>query len=224
MKKYWYLFFVPVFMGLTACHDDKEEPEQREQRESYLSCPDDHHPHLINLDLPSGTLWACCNVGATAPENYGSYFAWGETEVKSVYEWRNYIHSDGTSETCHDLGASICGTEYDVATKKWGSSWQMPSLVQIQELLAKCSYEWTELNGIKGMKFKGSNGGSIFLPAAGGHELSHLGLLGQSGRYWSGTQNPLYNENACYLYFYNNFASWIHINRYCGYSVRPVAK
>ncbi len=57
------------------------------------------------------------------------------------------------------------------------------------------------------MKFKGSNGGSIFLPAAGGHELSYLGLLGQSGRYWSGTQNPLYNENACYLYFYNNFAN-----------------
>ena len=94
MKKYWYLFFVPVFMGLTACHDDNEEPEQREKRESYLSCPDNHHPHLINLGLPSGTLWACCNVGATTPEGSGGYYAWGETEEKSEgYDWKNYIYS-----------------------------------------------------------------------------------------------------------------------------------
>ena len=91
MKNYWYLFFVPVFMGLTACHDDNEEPEQRE---SYLSCPDNHHPHLINLGLPSGTLWACCNVGATTPEGSGGYYAWGETEEKSEgYDWKNYIYS-----------------------------------------------------------------------------------------------------------------------------------
>ena len=143
MKKYWYLFFVPVFMGLTACHDDKEEPEQREQRESYLSCPDDHHPHLINLDLPSGTLWACCNVGATTPEGAGGYYAWGETEEKSEgYDWKNYIYSNGSQYYYTDIGLTICGTEYDVAHVKWGGYWQMPSFEQIQELIAKCSHEY----------------------------------------------------------------------------------
>ena len=62
---------------------------------AYFSCPDDHHPHMIDLGLPSGTLWSCCNVGATKPEEYGGYYAWGETEEKDYYAWSTYIHCDG---------------------------------------------------------------------------------------------------------------------------------
>ena len=62
--------------------------------QSYPSCPDDHHPHLIDLGLPSGTKWACCNVGATAPQGDGGYYAWGETDEKDVYDWTAYIRRE----------------------------------------------------------------------------------------------------------------------------------
>lgn len=83
--------------------------------QSYTKCPDDNHPHLIDLGLPSGTKWACCNVGANMPERPGGFYAWGETEEKEVYDWSTYIHCDGSMETCHDLGENIAGTQYDVA-------------------------------------------------------------------------------------------------------------
>ena len=237
MKKYWYLFFVPVFIGLTACHDDKEEPEQREQRESYLSCPDNHHPHLINLGLPSGTLWACCNVGATAPENSGGYYAWGETEEKSEgYDWKNYIYSNGSQYSFIDIGLTICGTEYDVAHVKWGGYWQMPSFEQIQELIAKCSHEWTEVNGTKGIKFIGVNGGSIFMPAAW-RKIKDNPYKEEIGCYWSGTRsfpvqptvqddkyNYLYVSKAYELHLSKNSCGFYGENREFGLTVRPVAK
>lgn len=102
----------------------------------YLECPDNNHPHMIDLGLPSGTKWACSNVDTTHPENQsptnkGGYYAWGETEEKTDYSWNTYIHCDGTQNTCHDIGTCISGTEYDVATVKWGESWQMPSWGQV---------------------------------------------------------------------------------------------
>lgn len=81
----------------------EETPEEK----AYTTCPDDHHPHLIDLGLPSGTKWACCNVGANTPEGYGNYYAWGETQTKDEYNWSNYIHCDGSMETCHDIGSDI---------------------------------------------------------------------------------------------------------------------
>ena len=105
------------------------------QEDIHLSCPDGNHPHAINLGLPSGTLWACCNVGASMPEEYGGSYAWGETEEKSAYDWSTYIHYDISNYTCNDIGSDISGTDYDVAHVKWGGSWHMPSLEQIKELL-----------------------------------------------------------------------------------------
>ena len=136
---------------------------------SYLTCPDENHPHIIDLGLPSGTKWACCNVGADKPEAYGGKYAWGETNEKSNCNWNTYIHCDGSEVTCHDLGFDIAGTQNDVAHVQWGGSWVMPSLEQMNELLDNCSSEWTTLNGINGYKFTATNGGSVFLPAAGHH-------------------------------------------------------
>ncbi len=200
------------------------------QPQSYLPCPDDHHPHLIDLGLPSGTKWACCNVDTDHPENqsptnYGGYYAWGETETKSTYSWSSYIHCDGSYDTCHDLGDDIAGTEYDVAHVKWGGFWVMPSKEQQDELRNNCTYEWTTVNGVKGGKFTSkTNGGSIFLPAAGYRYGSRLGAAGSYGYYWSSTQGPMGTHRACYLYFYSGGTGWGYDGRDEGRSVRPVVR
>ena len=191
---------------------------------SYLTCPDDNHPHLIDLGLPSGTKWACCNVGAENPEDYGGYYAWGETEEKDYYSWDTYIHCDGSPSTCHDLGSDIAGAQYDVAHVKWGGSWVMPSKVQQDELRFNCTYTWTTLNGVSGGQFTGSNGGSIFLPAAGYRWGDNLSDAGSRGYYWSSTQNPSRSNGAYYLYFNSGYASWSGNNRDYGRTVRPVSR
>lgn len=190
----------------------------------YLGCPDDAHPHLIDLGLPSGTKWACCNVGTTIPEGRGGYFAWGESEGKMVYDWSTYTHCDGDRHSCHDLGVNISGTQYDAANLLWGAPWRMPSDVQAEELLTNCSSEWTEIDGINGRKFTGPSGGCIFLPAAGGCYSPFLFERNKGGYYWLGMQNPFENNSACFFYFNNENAYWDDdCYRFYGYSIRPVA-
>ena len=201
---------------------------------SYKQCPDNNHPHLIDLGLPSGTKWACCNVDAKSPEDYGGYYAWGETEEKEIYNDVTYRYSSG-EDTDGDgwydkngqyqsLGSSICGTQYDVAHMKWGGSWQLPDFDQIVELLDECEYEWTTQNGVKGQKFTGPNGASIFLPAAGSRSGTDLRFSGFLGNGWSGTQCTSINCYAFYLGFGNGRAGWIANYRWGGQTVRPVAE
>ena len=190
-----------------------------------LICPDGNHPHMIDLGLPSGTKWACCNVGADKPEAYGGYYAWGETGFKSYFDWSTYIHCDGSESTCHDLGSDIAGTQYDVAHVKWGGSWVMPSKEQQDELINNCTYEWTTVNGVKGGKFTSNiNGGSIFLPAAGFRWDDGLYGAGSYGYYWSSTQNPSYSYGAYGLGFNSGGAGWNSYYRRGGRTVRPVSR
>ncbi|MBQ6204192.1 MAG: choice-of-anchor D domain-containing protein [Prevotella sp.] len=193
---------------------------------AYTSCPDSHHPHLIDLGLPSGTKWACCNVGASKPEDYGGYFAWGETTEKSRYYWDTYIHCDGSYETCHDIGKDIAGTQYDAATANWGSPWVMPSKEQMEELKNSCTSEWTTENGVNGRRFIGPNGASIFLPAAGYRWEVDLGRAGSYGDYWSSTLYESRTDNAWYLSFGSGgvYAGDYVGGRGSGLSVRPVRK
>jgi len=186
-------------------------------------CPDTHHPHMIDLGLPSGTKWACCNVGASKPEEYGGYYAWGEIEEKDDYSWNTYEHCDGSERTCHDLGSSICGTQYDVAYEKWGNKWQMPSKEQVEELFANCTHDVFCLNGVIGKVFLGPNYNAIFLPFAGRYsgkknESNHSN--NNTGNYWSGTPDSN-NREACKLYIYSDGgpSTWY---RNCGLSIRPV--
>ena len=186
-------------------------------------CPDNNHPHMIDLGLPSGTKWACCNVDATTPEGYGGYYAWGETETKTSYDWSNYIHCDGSEETCYDLGSDIAGTQYDVAHVKWGGSWVMPSFDQFKELRDNCTYEWMTANNVNVGKFTSKiNGASIFLPASGFRVASFF-FDGDNGNCWSSTQDPLNARDAIYLEF-NSGESGTDSNygRYYGRNVRPV--
>ena len=189
---------------------------------AYTSCPDSHHPHLIDLGLPSGTKWACCNVGAEKPEDYGGYFAWGETTEKSSYTSGNYLDGKGIS---YDIGKDIAGTQYDAATANWGSPWVMPSKDQMEELKNNCTSEWTTENGVNGRRFTGPNGASIFLPAAGGRWKDDLYYAGSDGRYWS---SSLYESGTSYvwgLYFGSGYVyTDYYYGRDGGQGVRPVCK
>lgn len=153
-----------------------------------ISCPDDNHPHAIDLGLQSGTKWACCNIGTTAPEEYGDYYAWGETWTKDAYTEKSYSYSVykwyGSYEYI-DIGDEIAGTQYDVAHVKWGGLWQMPSSEQIDELMSDCFWDQVVYHGVNGMIVTGPNGKALFLPAAGSSGESGIYGKGKNGEYWS---------------------------------------
>ena len=192
----------------------------------------------VDLGLPSGLLWATCNVGAETPESYGCYFAWGETEVKDVYDWSTYKYG-------HKVGDWFCLTKYcgisgegyngftdnlivleagdDAATANWGSVWHTPTAEQWQELVDHTSGTWTQQNGVNGKRYTASNGNSIFLPAAGSLiENLDPQYAGDRGYYWSSsliTGNP----RSAYGFIIGLASGYLDINgRIRGYSVRPV--
>jgi hypothetical protein len=197
------------------------------QPKSYLTCPDNRHPHPINLGLPSGTLWACRNVYASSPEDYGGYFAWGETETKWEYSWSEYTLRNNSTFT--DIGSDIAGTQYDAAHVRWGGFWVMPSKEQQDELRMNCTYTWTIKNGISGGQFTGPNGGTIFLPAAGFRcndepKAGDHFYVGYQGIYWSSTQIP-WNEYRAFGFNFNESGQYSNDEvRYIGLPVRPVSR
>lgn len=183
----------------------------------------------VDLGLPSGTLWATCNVGANRPEEYGDYFAWGETEPKTDYSWYTYKYCKGTDDsltkycTNSSNGTVDNKTELepsdDAATANWGSNWQMPSKEQFEELF-NSSYTTTTWT-LWGREITSkSNGNSIFLPAAGCPGGTSNGV-GYIGCYWS---RSLYtgSSDAYDLYFDSSGIYTEYSNRCNGYSVRPV--
>jgi hypothetical protein len=198
----------------------------------------------IDLGLPSGTKWASCNVGASSPEEYGGYYAWGETEEKEVYDWstykwmnggqsdwrqiNKYTFADGHTSACWYSDGVFIGDgktellpEDDVATVEWGSGWQMPTREQMDELINNCSSEWTTLNGVNGRKLTGPNGNSIFLPAAGCGYITSL-IAGSNGYYWSRSLGTDDSVSACHLAFSSGYVDWSFYPRDGGLSVRPV--
>lgn len=197
------------------------EPEDFEVSHALTSCPDANHPHMIDLGI--GTKWACCNVGAHSPEEYGGYYAWGEVSEKAVYDRDTYqYYNDNTGFI--NLGSDIAGTQYDVAHVQWGGSWCMPTVDEIKALVNNCSSVWTTENGVYGRRFTGPSGGSIFLPAAGYRWSGDLCRAGEYGYYWSSTQYPKDSIRAYDLYFGTGYASWSYDGRCYGWSVRPVVR
>jgi len=196
--------------------------------------PPDTHEY-VDLGLPSGTLWATCNVGATAPEEYGDYFAWGETKPKEEYTWETYQWCNGSDTTLTKYCTnSIWGyqdftddkveldPEDDAAYANWGSSWRIPTVEQLNELIDNCSWTWTTLNGVYGRLFTGPNGNTLFLPAAGHVGNNMLRSSNSDGLYWT---RSLGNTGAYYalaLSFYSGGKQWWNIRRYCGLTVRAV--
>lgn len=196
-------------------------------------CAEEHE--YVDLGLPSGTLWATCNVGASSPEEYGDYFAWGETDPKSEYSWNTYKWCNGSITTqtkyCNDSSCGYNGftdtlTELelsdDAAYMNWGNNWCTPSLNQFEELI-NSSYttkEWMVLNGVYGFKITSKiNGNSIFLPAAG---YLNEWPYNTRGDYWSRTFNTGFPSTARRLYFDSGKINTWTGSRGVGMSVRPV--
>ena len=169
----------------------------------------------VDLGLPSGLKWACCNVGASSPEEYGDYFAWGETDSKSNY----------TEDNCATKGQNIgdiAGTSRDAARVNWGDSWRMPRASEIEELVDNCTWTWITQNGNNGYRITGPNGNNIFLPAAGYRFGSSSDCVGFSGHYWGSTPVENNTQSAYNLIFYSGryLRSWNF--RDFGQCVRPV--
>ena len=196
-----------------------------------LSTAQDNAPagvEAVDLGLPSGIKWASCNVGATKPEEYGGYYAWGETEEKDDYSPETYLYYKYVSGNIEDevnwinIGSEISGTEYDVAHVKWGGSWRMPTLAEIEELIDKCTWTWITYNGVEGNKVTGPNGNSIFLPAAGYRSGTRVDSQGSDGNFWLGTLD--WGCIAYYLNFYDGNVNRYGFHRSEGHSVRPVSE
>ena len=177
--------------------------------------------------------WATMNVGASSPEDYGDYFAWGETATKTTYDWSTYKHCNGTVTTLTKYNrSSSYGTvdnktqldlSDDAARANWGGSWRMPTDVELTELLEQCTWTWTTQNGVNGYKVTSkSNGNSIFLPAAGHRDDASLKYAGSIGYYWSSSLDMAGSGHAWYVYF-NSGDVFRSCNRRCyGQPVRPV--
>ena len=193
----------------------------------------------VDLGLPSGVKWATCNVGANAPEEYGGYYAWGETEEKQEYSINTYKWYDGSNggvmwvvgsqgvytKYCLDwmLGAvdnkAMLDPEDDVAHVKWGGSWRMPTISEFEELRDECVWEDFVLNGINGCRVIGPNGDSIFLPATGHQDVN--------GYYWSSSLHYFYSDCACGMDFvdsHKNPEFGFFYGRESGLCIRPVCE
>ena len=246
MKNFLLLLAVALTLPFVfiSCDDDKDEPV----------VPDGYE--YVDLGLPSGTLWATCNIGADNPEEYGDYFAWGETKPKDLYDWRNYKWAhwvyDTISEHYYEVleetwykyyksnwtnhgivegdGKMELEPEDDAAYVNMGSNWRMPTLEQLQELVEKCNWQWTQRNGVDGYLVTGRNGKSMFMPASGGRS-SELYNDGWCAYYWSRTlcsKEKLTIEAAdqgeAYILFFNKWGDqeiW-YDSRYDGNTVRAV--
>ena len=200
----------------------------------------------VDLGLPSGIKWATKNLGASKPSDYGDYYAWGETEPKTEYTWATYkwmqtgqsdwkhitkyTFADGKTEgiwyapdgTFIGDGKTTLEAADDAATQKLGSPWRMPTDDEIKELLDNCTWTWTTQDGKNGYEVKGTNGNSIFVPAAGIREGSELDGDGSLGGYWSSSLGSAYGFNAHILYFGSGERGWGDSSRYLGFTVRPV--
>lgn len=172
----------------------------------------------VDLGLPSRLKWATCNVGASSPSDYGSYFVWGGTAVNSEYTKRD---SSTYGKNIDDVSGN---PQYDAARSGWGGTWRMPAKAEMEELLSKCVWTWTMQEGCKGYKVTGSNGHSIFLPAAGWYVGSSLSNAGDSGNYWSSRPCSGNLRYAHYLFFDGNYRNMSWDYRFNGHSVRPVSE
>ena len=192
--------------------DDPNEPDD----------PQDGGGEYVDLGLPSGLKWATCNVGATRPEEFGDYYAWGELEPKSYYDESNSL-------TFGQNVADISGNaQYDVAAALWGNGWRMPTEADFEELAKECTWKHTKVddiygNDIEGQMVTGPNGKSIFLPYAGYMAWGSI-MSSYKAYYWTST--PDGKNFARRITFDYDADDYLVLpdNKWYGSSVRPVKK
>ena len=188
----------------------------------------------VNLGL--SVRWASCNIGATAPEDYGNYYAWGETETKADYSWATYKYANGADDkfTKYCINASYGNEgftdnkttlepEDDAAHVNWGGVWRMPTDAEWTELREQCTWTWTTQNGVNGYLVTSEvNSNSIFLPSAGYRYDTDLYYAGSNGDYRSSSLYEDYPDGAWFVYFDSDNVSRYSSYRGYGQSVRPV--
>ena len=217
----WFLS-LPLVRSLKAFAQDKRKksviPENEQPTTSVSSATGTIGGHEF-VDLGLSVKWATCNVGADSPEDYGSYFAWGETTKKKRYTEKN-------SETYgKELGDISGNSAYDAARANWGSTWRMPTKAEFRELIDSCDWIWTTHNGKEGYKIVSKkNNNSIFLPAAGRRYGSSLYYAGEYGVYWSSTPDESITNSAYGLLLGSGNRRVYWSSRYRGRSVRPVSE
>lgn len=196
---------------------------------------------FVDLALPSGLLWATCNVGANSPDDYGYYFAWGETSPKENYSWRTYEFWAGGDTLNLKIKFSrynfsdsyVLRPEDDAAQENWGGIWRMPTSSEMGELGANCNWTWTKLGEHYGYKVTSKkNGKSIFLPAAGFRRYVTSLIYDEVCLYYwvSKLITTVKYEAHCLMHDYiNTFGTHTvygagseSMYRHCGLSVRPV--
>lgn len=184
------------------------------------------------VDLGLSVKWADKNLGASKAEDYGDYYAWGETATKSLYTEETSLFMGFYKATLTSMGVldsrGNLTYKYDVATQKLGTNWRMPTRLEIQELLQGCTLTWTIQNGVAGMKMVSTkNGNSIFLPASGAINIDGLNpTAGEVGYYWTSSEcggkdkaYDLYVDKNCYRYLSDDMRY-----RRCGLTIRAVTK
>lgn len=216
------LFLLPMLaVFFAACEKSKDDPKQNHEA----------------VDLGLSVKWATCNVGATQPEEYGDYFAWGETKPKEVYDWSTYKYMQNgkssweyiTKYTIPDNqktgiwynGDTFIGDNKttldladDAAHVNWGGSWRMPTVEEFGELHKKCTWTLIQKKGINGYEVEGPNGNSIFLPAASARDGSSLYDVGSDGHYWSSSLYlnywEGYSQDSYFLCFYSDYVDRLY--------------
>lgn len=179
-------------------------PELKKHKQIYI---------FVDLGLPSGTLWAECNLGADSPEEAGDYYRFGEIVP----------HTEDSPEYVYDnIDGDIASSNRDAVTARLGKGYHIPTFEQIKELLDNCKWKWTAIGGVNGIKVTGPNGNSIFFPAAGYRDNSSgaLYVVGSYGFYWSSSPYNTYGGRS--LDFDSGYWNWYSYNRAVGFPIRPV--
>lgn len=219
---------------------DKSYDEDGIAFASSLTCPDSHHPHLIDLGLPSGTMWACCNVGADAPKEFGGKYAWGETETKDVYNIKTYKFAKEVDPNSYDghywiwmdyryiyvyIGNNISGTDYDVAHVRWGKPWRMPTSTESQEICDNCTWVEYTLNGTAGYKVIGPNDNYIFMPKAVTNDNYWAANLQSEWSDLHMSPFALIPSSTPYVFKdYHSESSWVSLSPGAGFYIRPIVR
>lgn len=187
----------------------------------------------VYVDLGLSVKWAMCNVGAITPEDYGDYFAWGETEPKNEYSKKVYKFRVNSGEAKYNTNIrrgvvdnnATLELEDDAARVNWGGNWRMPTKLEQNELKKYCKWKWTRVNGVEGYKVTSKiNGNSIFLPMAGYRAGASVRGVGSQGFYWSSSLNEN-NPSCAYSLVLSSGTGNVYRDssgRNLGYSVRAV--
>ena len=232
--KYYYRAYVMLNNLQILLGDVKEFTTLEKSGSDEPETPEDPANGHAYVDLGLSVKWATMNVGATSPEEYGDYFAWGETEPKSEYNWDTYKWCDGgydyLTKYCSSSDFGIVDDkieldmEDDAANVNWGDAWRTPTKAELDELIENCTWSWTTQNGIDGYTVtSNTNGKSIFLPAAGYRYDTFSEEVGAIGYYHSRTRdNTNFQHVSYYIYFAESYVEKDSDSRYYGHPIRPV--